>query len=111
MWTTDKDGLVPALLSAEITARQGKDPGELYAQLTRELGEPVSDRIEAAATPAQKASLAKLSPSQLHGDQLAGEKIAQVLDQPPGTHAAIGGIKAIAARGRVATRPSGTARR
>ena len=108
VWTTDKDGLVPALLSAEITARQGKDPGELYAQMTKDLGEPFADRVEAAATPAQKAKLAKLSPDQLHSDQLAGEKITQVLDKAPGNSAAIGGIKAIAPSGWFAARPSGT---
>jgi phosphoglucomutase len=107
-WTTDKDGLVPALLSAEITARTGRDPGQLYAQLTHELGVPFADRVEAAATPAQKARLARLSPAQLQGKQLAGETIAQVLDQAPGNHAAIGGIKAIAASGWFAARPSGT---
>jgi len=108
VWTTDKDGLVPALLSGEITARQGKDPGELYTQLTRELGEPVSDRVEAAATPAQKARLAKLSPDQLHSDRLAGEKIEQVLDHAPGNNAPIGGIKVITVSGWFAARPSGT---
>jgi len=108
VWTTDKDGLVPALLSAEITARHGKDPGELYAQMTKDLGEPFADRVEAAATPAQKAKLAKLSPDQLHSDQLAGEKITQVLDKAPGNSAAIGGIKAIAPSGWFAARPSGT---
>ena len=108
VWTTDKDGLVPALLSAEITARAGKDPGELYAQLTQELGRPFANRVEAAATPAQKAKLARLSPDQLKSDQLAGEKIEQVLDKAPGNGAAIGGIKAIAASGWFAARPSGT---
>jgi len=108
VWTTDKDGLVPALLSAELTARQGRDPGEQYAKLARELGEPVSDRVEAAATPEQKASLAKLSPDQLHSDQLAGERIERVFDYAPGNNAAIGGIKVIAASGWFATRPSGT---
>jgi phosphoglucomutase len=108
VWATDKDGLVPALLSAEITARQGKDPGELFAQLTGELGKPFADRVEAAATPAQKARLAKLSPDQLKSDQLAGEKITQVLDKAPGNGAAIGGIKAVAASGWFAARPSGT---
>jgi phosphoglucomutase len=108
VWTTDKDGLVPALLSAEITARHGKDPAELYAQMTKDLGEPFADRVEAAATPAQKAKLAKLSPDQLHSDQLAGEKITQVLDKAPGNSAAIGGIKAIAPSGWFAARPSGT---
>jgi phosphoglucomutase len=108
VWTTDKDGLVPALLSAEITARQGKDPGELYTQLAKEFGEPFADRVEAAATPAQQAKLAKLSPDQLKSDQLAGEKIEQVLDKAPGNGAAIGGIKVVAASGWFAARPSGT---
>jgi phosphoglucomutase len=107
-WVTDKDGLVPALLSAEITAREGKDPGELYARLTDELGKPFANRVEAAATPAQKAKLSKLSPGQLKTDQLAGEKIEQVLDRAPGNDAAIGGIKAVAASGWFAARPSGT---
>ncbi|OOG49814.1 phosphoglucomutase (alpha-D-glucose-1,6-bisphosphate-dependent) [Rhodanobacter sp. C01] len=108
VWTTDKDGLVPALLSAEITAREGKDPGELYAQLTRDLGNPFADRVDAAATPVQQAKLAKLSPDQLKSDQLAGEKIEQVLDKAPGNGAAIGGIKVVAASGWFAARPSGT---
>lgn len=108
VWTTDKDGLVPSLLSAEICARTGKDPGELYAELTAELGEPFADRIEATATPAQKTRLAKLSPDQLHSEQLAGEKIEQVLDRAPGNHAPIGGIKVITANGWFAARPSGT---
>ncbi|GAB2540840.1 phosphoglucomutase (alpha-D-glucose-1,6-bisphosphate-dependent) [Rhodanobacter koreensis] len=108
VWTTDKDGLVPALLSAEITAREGKDPGQLYVQLTRDLGQPFADRVDAAATPAQQATLAKLSPAQLKSDQLAGEKIEQVLDKAPGNGAAIGGIKVVAASGWFAARPSGT---
>ncbi len=108
VWTTDKDGLVPALLSAEITARQGRDPGELYTQLTRELGEPVFSRVEAAASPAQKEKLAHLSSDQLHSDRLGGEKITQVLDRAPGNQAAIGGIKVIAGSGWFAARPSGT---
>jgi phosphoglucomutase len=108
VWTTDKDGLVPALLSAEITARAGKDPGELFDQLTGELGKPYANRLEAAATPAQKSRLSKLSPNQLKSDQLAGEKIEQVLDKAPGNGAAIGGIKVIAASGWFAARPSGT---
>ncbi|KZC35475.1 MULTISPECIES: phosphoglucomutase (alpha-D-glucose-1,6-bisphosphate-dependent) [Rhodanobacter] len=107
-WVTDKDGLVPALLSAEITARGGKDPGELYARLTNELGKPFASRVDAAATPAQKAKLAKLSPDQLKSDRLAGETIEQVLDKAPGNGAAIGGIKAITASGWFAARPSGT---
>ncbi|KQZ79153.1 phosphoglucomutase [Rhodanobacter sp. Root561] len=108
VWTTDKDGLVPALLSAEITAREGRDPGELFDRLTGELGRPYANRLEAAATPAQKAKLSKLSPDQLKSDQLAGEKIEQVLDKAPGNDAAIGGIKAVAANGWFAARPSGT---
>jgi phosphoglucomutase len=108
VWATDKDGLVPSLLAAEITAREGRDPGELYRALTDELGCPFSHRVEAAATAAQKAKLAKLSPDQLHTDRLAGEKIEQVLDKAPGNGAAIGGIKAVAASGWFAARPSGT---
>ena len=108
VWTTDKDGLVPALLSAEITARQGRDPGELYQQLTQKLGEPFANRVEAPATPEQKASLARLSPAQVSGDMIAGEKILQVLDKAPGNGAAIGGIKVIAESGWFAARPSGT---
>ncbi len=108
VWTTDKDGLVPALLSAEIAAREGRDPGELYDKLTGELGKPFANRVEAAATPAQKSKLSKLSPDQLKTDQLAGEKIEQVLDKAPGNDKAIGGIKVITASGWFAARPSGT---
>jgi phosphoglucomutase len=108
VWTTDKDGLVPALLSAEITARMGKDPGELFGQLTRELGRPYANRVEAAATPAQQAKLAKLSPGEFKADTLAGEKVVQVLDKAPGNGAAIGGIKVATESGWFAARPSGT---
>ena len=108
VWTTDKDGIVPALLSAEITARRGRDPGELYRELTRELGEPVADRVEAPATAEQKTRLAKLSPKQMPGTDLAGEKIESVLDRAPGNNAPIGGIKVISASGWFAARPSGT---
>jgi phosphoglucomutase len=108
VWTTDKDGIVAALLSAEITARTGRDPGELYADLAREFGEPCSSRVDAPATPAQKKRLSKLSPGQLKSTQLAGEKIDSVLDRAPGNGAAIGGIKVIAAGGWFAARPSGT---
>jgi phosphoglucomutase len=108
VWTTDKDGIVAALLSAEITARTGRDPGELYADLAREFGEPCSSRVDAPATPAQKKRLSKLSPGQLKSTQLAGEKIDRVLDRAPGNGAAIGGIKVIAAGGWFAARPSGT---
>jgi len=108
VWTTDKDGVVSALLSAEITARSGRDPGELYRDLVRELGEPTANRVEAAATAEQKARLAKLSASQLLSTELAGEKIESVLDRAPGNNAAIGGIKVTSASGWFAARPSGT---
>jgi phosphoglucomutase len=108
VWTTDKDGIVPALLSAEMTAREGKDPGKLYVELTEALGQPYSDRVEAAANAQQKAKLSKLSPQQLQSKELAGEKIEHVLDHAPGNNAAIGGIKVIAASGWFAARPSGT---
>ncbi len=108
VWTTDKDGLVPALLSAEIMAKEGKDPGQMYAQLNDEFGEIFADRVEAAATPEQKAKLSKLSPDQLGDEKLAGDKIEQVLNRAPGNDAAIGGIKAVSANGWFAARPSGT---
>jgi phosphoglucomutase len=107
-WTTDKDGLAAALLSAEVTAASGRDPGELYRALTGELGEPFMERVEAAATPAQKAKLQKLSPEQLRASELAGERIEQILDRAPGNDAPIGGIKAVTASGWFAARPSGT---
>jgi len=107
-WTTDKDGIVPALLSAEITARSGRDPGECYAALARELGDPASDRIDAPATPEQKKRLSKLSPKEIRTDELAGDKIEQVLDRAPGNNEAIGGIKVISTGGWFAARPSGT---
>jgi phosphoglucomutase len=108
VWTTDKDGIAPALLSGEITARMGRDPGELYCELTRELGEPVYDRVEAKATPAQKAMLERLSPQQIHSADLAGEKIQSILTQAPGNGAPLGGVKVIAENGWFAARPSGT---
>jgi phosphoglucomutase len=108
VWTTDKDGLVPALLSAEITARRGRDLGDLYRDLTRELGEPFADRVEAPANAAQRAKLGKLSASDLKITDLAGEKIEQTLDHAPGNNAPIGGIKVVAASGWFAARPSGT---
>jgi phosphoglucomutase len=107
-WTTDKDGIVPALLSAEITARLGRDPGEIYRQLTSEFGDCVNDRIDAQATPEQKALLAKLSPQRVKSQQLAGEPIQSILTQAPGNGASIGGLKVIAAHGWFAARPSGT---
>jgi phosphoglucomutase len=108
VWTTDKDGIVPALLSAEITARSGRDPGELYRDLTRELGEPAADRVEAPATAMQKQQLAKLSRQQIRITELAGEKIDGVLDRAPGNDASIGGIKVVTANSWFAARPSGT---
>ncbi|AXS81956.1 MULTISPECIES: phosphoglucomutase (alpha-D-glucose-1,6-bisphosphate-dependent) [Marinobacter] len=108
VWTTDKDGIVPALLAAEITARMGRDPGEIYRELTREFGEPAYDRVEAPATPAQKAMLSKLSPQQVRISQLGGEKIDRILDRAPGNNAPIGGIKVVSASGWFAARPSGT---
>jgi len=107
-WTTDKDGIAPALLSAEITARTGRDPAELYSDLVTALGEPFADRLDAAANPAQKAKLAKLSARQVHRTELAGEKIEGVLDRAPGNDAPIGGIKVTSAAGWFAARPSGT---
>jgi phosphoglucomutase len=108
VWTTDKDGIVSALLSAEITARTGRDPGEGYAELACELGETMTDRVEAPASARQKRRLAQLSPKQLRITQLAGEKIENVLDRAPGNNAPIGGIKAIVASGWFVARPSGT---
>jgi len=108
VWTTDKDGLIPGLLSAEMTARTGKDPGQLYAELTAKYGDPVYERIDAAATKEQKAKLAKLSPTQVTAKQLAGEPITAILTEAPGNHAAIGGLKVTTENGWFAARPSGT---
>ena len=108
VWTTDKDGLVPALLAAEITARRGRDPGMLYEELTRELGNPVADRRDAAATPLQKKRLSALSAADITAATLAGEAITGILDQAPGNGAGIGGIKVSTANGWFAARPSGT---
>jgi phosphoglucomutase len=108
VWTTDKDGLIPALLAAEITAKHGRDPGQLYGDLIRDCGEPVYDRVEAPATPAQKAALAKLSPTQVKVTELAGEKIEALLTDAPGNGAPIGGLKAVTKSGWFAARPSGT---
>jgi phosphoglucomutase len=108
VWTTDKDGLIAALLAGEIKARTGRDPGQLYEGLAQEFGRPVSDRIEAPATPAQKKVLAGLSPQQVGSKQLAGEAITAVLTKAPGNDAAIGGVKVITANGWFAARPSGT---
>ncbi len=108
VWTTDKDGLIPALLSAEMTAVTGKDPGQRHAALTREFGPFIGDRIDAPATAAQKRKLSKLSAKEVSSGELAGEKITQVLDRAPANDAAFGGIKVISAGGWFAARPSGT---
>ena len=108
VWTTDKDGLIPALLAAEITARVGKDPGEVYNDLTREFGESFADRVDARATPAEKKLLSKLSAQQVKSKQLAGETIQAILTRAPGNDAPIGGLKVIAEKGWFAARPSGT---
>ena len=108
VWTTDKDGIVPALLAAEITANLQHDPGEVYRELTHELGEPVYERIEAPATSAEKAVLERLSPEHLQVAELAGEPVQSVLTSAPGNDMPIGGIKVIAENGWFAARPSGT---
>jgi phosphoglucomutase len=108
VWTTDKDGISLALLAAEITARTGRDPGELYAELTGEFGAPVYERVEAPATPEQKALLGKLSPEQVKISEMAGEKIEAILTTAPGNDAPIGGLKVATASGWFAARPSGT---
>jgi len=108
VWTTDKDGIVMGLLSAEITARAGRDPGELYRSLTQELGDPVYERIDAPATPEQKAILACLSPDRVRASELAGERIESMLTTAPGNGSPIGGLKVVAKNGWFAARPSGT---
>jgi phosphoglucomutase len=107
-WTTDKDGIIAALLAAEITAVTGKDPAQIYRELTKELGDPIYDRVEAKATPAQKQKLSRLSPEMIHQKTLAGEKITSILTRAPGNSAVIGGLKVITKNGWFAARPSGT---
>ena len=108
VWSTDKDGIALALLAAEITARGGRDPAEVYRSLTRELGEPAYERVDAPATPEEKQALAQLTAEQIEQTQLAGERIERVLTRAPGNGAAIGGVKVITANGWFAARPSGT---
>jgi len=108
VWTTDKDGIVPALLSAEITARTGRDPGDAYRSMAQELGEVFANRIDAPANPEQKKKLAKLDREQVTITKLAGERIDQVLTHAPGNGAAIGGVKVVSRGGWFAARPSGT---
>jgi phosphoglucomutase len=108
VWTTDKDGFIPALLSAEITAKMKKDPGVIYNELTKEFGEPFYDRIEAKATPEQKDKLKNLSATQIKHKDLAGEEIKHILTNAPGNNAPIGGVKVTTENGWFAARPSGT---
>ena len=108
VWTTDKDGIVLGLLAAEMTAVTGRDPGDLYRELTRELGEPAYERIDASATPEQKAILARLSPGQVTASDLEGDTITSLLTTAPGNQAPIGGLKVVTRSGWFAARPSGT---
>jgi len=108
VWTTDKDGIVPCLLAAEMLAKTGRDPATLYRELTTIVGAPVNDRVDAAATPAQKVRLAKLSAAAIPLKELAGEPVQQILDHAPANDAPIGGVKVVSADGWFAARPSGT---
>lgn len=108
VWTTDKDGIILGLLAAEITAKAGRDPGELYTGITREFGAPVYERTDAPATFWQKEILARLSPDQIEATELAGERITATLTAAPGNNAAIGGLKVVTQNGWFAARPSGT---
>ena len=108
VWSTDKDGIIMNLLAAEMMAVTGKDPAQLYRDLTGELGEPTYERIDAAATPEQKAILSKLSPDQVKATRLAGDPIITMLTTAPGNGAAIGGLKVVTEQGWFAARPSGT---
>ena len=107
-WSTDKDGITAALLSAEITARSGRDPGQAYRELTRDLGEPLANRVDAPATPAQKKTLSRLDGARIRTTEIAGDKIERVLTRAPGNDAPIGGVKVISKNGWFAARPSGT---
>jgi phosphoglucomutase len=108
VWTTDKDGIVPALLAAEITAKMNRDPGQIYNEIINEFGESLFERIDAPASPDQKELLSKLSPKQVKFNELAGEKIRTILSHAPGNGAPIGGLKVITKSGWFAARPSGT---
>ena len=107
VWTTDKDGIIASLLSAEITARVGKDPGEIYRDLTKEFGDSHFYRFEAIATKKQREIIKALTPEQIPIKELAGEKIKSIFNQAPGNHEPIGGIKVVAESGWFAARPSG----
>ncbi len=108
VWTTDKDGIIMNLLAAEMMAKTGRNPGELYQEMTKELGEPVYERIDAVATPAEKTILSKLSPDQVQAAELAGDTIIAKLTTAPGNGASIGGLKVVTEQGWFAARPSGT---
>jgi phosphoglucomutase len=108
VWTTDKDGIIACLLAAEMTARSGTDPGAAYARLTERFGAPAYRRIDAPATPDQKAVLARLSPDQVSASELAGDPVTAILTTAPGNGAAIGGLKVMTGQGWFAARPSGT---
>ncbi|MEP6618377.1 MAG: phosphoglucomutase (alpha-D-glucose-1,6-bisphosphate-dependent) [bacterium] len=108
VWTTDKDGIIAGLLAAEMTAVMGRDPGEVYADLARDAGAPVYERIDAPATPDQKSALSRLAPSDITADELAGDHIVNLLTTAPGNGAPIGGLKVVTERGWFAARPSGT---
>jgi phosphoglucomutase len=107
-WSTDKDGLILCLLAAEMTARGGADPGEVYRGLAARFGDPAYRRVDVAATPQEKAALGKLSAEQVKAGELAGEPILDVLTSAPGNGAPIGGLKVVAENGWFAARPSGT---
>ena len=108
VWTTDKDGIVPALLSAEITARTGRDPGEAYRALTQEFGAVYANRVDASANAEQKQKLGRLDGAQVRITELAGDPIDRVLTRAPGNDAPIGGVKVTSRGGWFAARPSGT---
>ncbi len=108
VWTTDKDGIIPCLLAAELTARTGRDPAALYSDLARDLGESSYARVDAPATAQQRALIADLAPAQVTETELAGEKIQSILNRAPGNDAPLGGLKVMAAGGWFAVRPSGT---
>jgi phosphoglucomutase len=107
-WSTDKDGIIACLLAAELTARGGRDPGQVYTELTERFGSPCYRRIDARATPAQKAALGRLAPADVVARELAGDPVLARLTEAPGNGAAIGGLKVVTARGWFAARPSGT---
>jgi phosphoglucomutase len=108
VWTTDKDGIILGLLAAEITAVTGKDPGQIYGDLTKQFGAPVYERIDAPATPDQKTILSKLSPDAITAKELAGDPIEAMMTSAPGNGAPLGGLKVSTTRGWFAARPSGT---